>query len=188
MRLHFWHNAVKAVFDTSADATIPDHPVVRELHRAVAQSKNRPQRLYFSRLIKARERPGHQGFLTVKALEHYAEESTSCNLYLLASIAGVNNMDVDHALSHLGKAHGIVNMLRAQGLQQRTRRSAFCVFPQETLMKHGISQERALRDAVDDAGVRECTFDVASVAHSHLENVYIINTFFYSPNLYVIFI
>lgn len=170
MRLHFWHNAVKSIFETTPNSPIPDHPVVRELHRVVVQSVHRPQRLYFSRLIKARERPAHQGFVTVKALEQYAEESTSSNLYLLASIAGVNNIDVDHALSHLGKAQGIVNMLRAQGVQ-RHRRTAFCVFPQETLMKHGISQERALRDAADDAGVRECTFDVASVAHSHLENV-----------------
>lgn len=172
MRLHFWHTAVKAIFESSnGTPPIPDHPVVRELHRVIAaHPENRPQRLYFSRLIKARERPAQQGFLTIKSLEAYAEESTSCNLYLLASIAGVKNMDVDHALSHLGKAHGIVNMLRAQGLQ-RSRRSAQCVFPQETLMKHGISQERALRDAPDDAGVRECTFEVASVAHSHLENV-----------------
>lgn len=170
MRLHFWHNAVKTVFETSPQ-TIPDHPVVRELHRLIAHSPIRPQRLHFTRLIKARERPAHQGFVTVKALEQYAEESTSCNLYLLASVAGVNNMDVDHALSHLGKAHGIVNMLRAQAVQRTRRSAAFCVFPQETLMKHGVSQERALRDAPNDAGVRECTFEVASVAHSHLENV-----------------
>ena len=59
-------------------------------------------------------------------------------------------------------------MLRAQQYQGRTK--AICI-PQEVLMKHGVSQERIIRDKVDDKGVHECTFEVASLAFSHLEQV-----------------
>lgn len=172
MRLQFWHNAVKAIFANAkqppnGSAVVPDHPVCRELLHTVRQRPLQP--LHFTRLIRARERPARQPFLDVAALERYAEESVSCTLYLLAAAAGVSNVDVDHALSHLGKAQGIVNMLRAQVLA--TRASGVCVFPQSTQLEHGVSQERVLRCAKDDAGVRECAFEVASVAHRHLEKV-----------------
>lgn len=60
-------------------------------------------------------------------------------------------------------------MLRAQALA--TRQSGVCVVPQRTQLEHGVSQERLVRCDKTDAGVRECVFDVASVAHRHLEKV-----------------
>lgn len=36
-------------------------------------------------------------------------------------------------------------------------------------MRHGISQERILRDQKEDKGVEEAVFEVATVAHQHLE-------------------
>lgn len=124
--------------------------------------------MYFSRLIKCRERSPSQLFVTTKELEQYAEESVSSIYYLLAKIIKSESMDVDHALSHLGKAQGIMNMLRAQSRPDRSK--GVCI-PQETMLKHGVSQERILRNKVDDKGVQECVFEVASVANSHLEKV-----------------
>lgn len=63
---------------------------------------------------------------------------------------------------------GISNLLRAHTYNVRTR--AVCM-PQEILIKHGVSQERYLRDKEDDKGVQECTFELASLAFSHLEKV-----------------
>lgn len=88
--------------------------------------------------------------------------------YLLAKILKCESLDVDHALSHLGKAQGIVNMLRAQSRLDRSK--GVCI-PQETMLKHGVSQERILRNKIDDKGVQECVFDVASLANSHLQKV-----------------
>lgn len=45
-------------------------------------------------------------FQTTTSLETYAEESTSSVYYLLAKIGNCANVDVDHALSHLGKSQG----------------------------------------------------------------------------------
>lgn len=124
--------------------------------------------MYFSRLIKCRERPPNRLFVTTTELEQYAEESVSSIFYLLAKILKCENLDVDHALSHLGKAQGIVNMLRAQSRPDRSK--GVCI-PQETMLQHGVSQERILRNKIDDKGVQDCVFEVASVANSHLEKV-----------------
>lgn len=120
------------------------------------------------RLIKCRERPPNRLFVTTKELEQYAEESVSSMYYLLAKIMKSESLDVDHALSHLGKAQGIANMLRAQS---RVDRSKGVCIPQEIMLKHGVSQERILRNKIDDKGVQECVFEVASVANSHLVKV-----------------
>lgn len=38
-------------------------------------------------------------------------------------------------------------------------------------MKNGVSQERILRNKHDDKGVQDCIFEVATLAHQHLEKV-----------------
>lgn len=167
MRLKFWYDAIETIYKPKTnDIKLPNHPVVKELNDAI-HKYNLPK-LYFSRLIKVRERPANISFVTIKELEQYAEESVSSIYYLLAKIVGIENVDMDHAVSHLGKAQGIVNMLRAQRYQDRGK--ALCI-PQEIMIKHGVNQERIIRDKVGDKGVQDCTFEIASVAFSHLEKV-----------------
>lgn len=174
MRLRFWSNAIDSIYSTDG-RSVPEHPVIVQLKQTV--DRHRLPKLYFTRLIRSRERSSTQPFVTTKELEAYAEESNSSTLYLTARIIGGSpamnasaSTDLDHALSHLGKAQGIVNMLRAQTAAQTRPLRTVCV-PQETLMKHGCSQERMLRDRADDKAVHECTFEVASLANSHLEKV-----------------
>lgn len=166
MRLKFWHDAIDKIYDTNPQTILPNHPVVTELSEAI--KGYRLSKIYFTRLIKSRERPTNAGFVTLKELEQYAEDSVSPIYYLLAKVIGIESMDMDHAVSHLGKAQGIVNMLRAQRYQERGK--ALCV-PQEILLKHGVTHERIIRDKDDDKGVQDCTFEVASLAFSHLEKV-----------------
>lgn len=109
-------------------------------------------------------------FSTVEELEQYSELSTSSIYYLLLKIVGVDDLNVDHAASHLGKAQGISNCLRALGAVTVSRGlSALPPIPQEILLKHGCSYERILRQRPEDVGVQNCVFDVASVAKIHLE-------------------
>lgn len=126
---------------------------------------------YFLRLIKARERSSSIIFGTRQELEQYAEESNSTSYYLMLKIVGVEDMNADHAISHLGKAQGICNMLRALSLEGVKSRglSAMPVIPQEILLNYGVSYERVLRHTRDDVPVQNCIFDVASLANSHLE-------------------
>lgn len=129
-------------------------------------------KLYFQRLIQARQRPSNMIFTTVSELEQYTEISTSSIYYLLLKIAGVEDLNADHAASHLGKAQGISNFLRTLGaitVRQSRGLSALQPIPQEILLKHGCSYERVLRQRPDDVGVQNCIYDVASVAKIHLE-------------------
>lgn len=121
------------------------------------------------RLVSARDRPLNQPFLTMKEMETYAEQTYSSLLYLLIELYAVKDINVDHAASHLGKAQGIVTLLRAIPY---TKRSQAINIPQEHLIKYGVSQERILRDNQDDKGVQDCVFDIATVAHQHLEKVF----------------
>lgn len=141
-----------------------------QLFQVVSQYKL--PKLYFQRLIQARQRPSNMMFVTVEELEQYTEISTSSIYYLLLKIAGVQNLNADHAASHLGKAQGISNYLRTLGAvtaRQSRGLSALPPVPQEILLKHGCSYERVLRQRPDDVGVQNCIFDVASVAKIHLE-------------------
>uniref|UniRef100_A0A182KC83 NADH dehydrogenase (Ubiquinone) complex I, assembly factor 6 n=1 Tax=Anopheles christyi TaxID=43041 RepID=A0A182KC83_9DIPT len=164
MPLKFWENTLSTLYRcTGDDSTVPEHPVIRELHRAIREYKL--SKMYLQRLVAARAN-ANLHFITVKQLEDYAEQAVSSVLYLLLEVHGMRNVHCDHAASHLGKAQGIVNLLRS--IPYQTRRNAVPI-PQEVLMAHGVNQERMVRNRVDDKGVEEVTFSLASVAFRHLE-------------------
>lgn len=111
-------------------------------------------------------------FMTMEELEQYTEKSTSSTYYLLLKIVGVDDLNVDHAASHLGKAQGIANSLRTLGavtVRQSRGLNVMPPIPQEILLAHGCSYEKILRQRPDDAAVQNCIFDVASTAKTHLD-------------------
>lgn len=129
-------------------------------------------KLYFQRLITARQRPANMMFSTVAELEQHTELSTSSLYYLLLKIANVEDLNVDHAASHLGKAQGIANSLRTLGavtVRQSRGLSILPPIPQEILLKHGCSYENVLRQRPDNVAVHNCIYDVASIAKIHLD-------------------
>lgn len=68
------------------------------------------------------------------------------------------------------KPRGDYNLLKKtiRSIPLQTRATSLPI-PQELLIKHGVSQERILRDKPEDKGVEECIFDIAGTAHQHLE-------------------
>lgn len=127
--------------------------------------------MYLQRLVESRQRSPNAMFTTTEELEQHVEQSTSSVYYLLLRIAGVDDLNADHAASHLGKAQGISNLIRtltSMSNQQTNNRMVMPPIPQEILLKYNCSYERILRQHVDDAEVRDCVFDVASVASIHL--------------------
>lgn len=108
-------------------------------------------------------------FVTKAELEQYVETSTSSVYYLLLKILGVENMNADHAISHMAKAQGICNMLRTLGVTSRIGLGALPAIPQDVLLAQGCSYERIIRQRPDDVAVQNCIFDVASMASIHLE-------------------
>ncbi|XP_031633999.1 NADH dehydrogenase (ubiquinone) complex I, assembly factor 6 homolog [Contarinia nasturtii] len=170
MRLKFWYDALNKIYDKDVNKKLPDHPVIYEVNNAVGEYKL--PKLYFQRLITARQRSANMMFSTVEELEQHTEISTSSIYYLLLKIAGVEDLNVDHAASHLGKAQGIANSLRALGaatVRQSRGLSVLPPIPQEILLKHGCSYEKVLRQRPEDIAVQNCVFDVAGTAKVHLD-------------------
>ncbi|XP_037942795.1 NADH dehydrogenase (ubiquinone) complex I, assembly factor 6 homolog [Teleopsis dalmanni] len=163
MRLKFWNDSIDKCFDNKS-SYVTDQPVLRELKYIV--DKHKLTKLYLKRLVTARDRPLNQQFMTLKQLEEYAEQTFSSIIYLLVELYGIKDLQVDHAVSHLGKAQGIATFLRA--IPYKGRSQALYI-PQEILIKHGVSQERIIRDKPNDKGVEECVFEVATTAHQHLK-------------------
>lgn len=162
MRLKFWEDAVKKLFDKNSKS-IPKHPVVEELSHTIGESKLTKR--YFDRLINARRIP-NLNFISLTKMEHYAEETVSSVNYLILEALNCRNVNADHAASHLGKAQGISNLLRSIYSQ---RSHQHLPIPQELFIKHGCSQERFFRSKADDKAVENVVFEIATLAHQHLE-------------------
>lgn len=163
MRLQFWEDSLVKLFDKNKPH-LPEHPVVNELNLVINKAKLTKR--YFDRLVAARKIQ-NMNFISTKQMENYAEESVSSVHYLLLESLDCRNVNADHAASHLGKAQGITNILR--GIYAQRSRSQYLPVPQEILMKHGVSQERFFRSKPDDKGVEEVVFEIATLAHQHLE-------------------
>lgn len=162
LRLKFWEDTIDKLFKNDLKH-VPEQPVIQELKEVIDSQKLTKR--YFQRLISARLNANLR-FVTTKQMEEYVENSVCSVLYLLLEAHGVRNVHADHAASHLGKAQGIVNLLRSIPYQER--RNVVPV-PQEVLMQHGVSQERVLRNRKEDKGVEEVIFQLAGLAHQHLE-------------------
>lgn len=109
-RFHFWLEAV----EKALKGRPVGHPLARALAAAAGPGSGlRLSPLFLSRLVRARlEDDQRQPFATMAAVEAYAEETASMQLYLTLEAMGITSLDADHAASHIGRAQGIVTLLR----------------------------------------------------------------------------
>lgn len=77
-------------------------------------------------------------------------------------------MTVDHAVSHLGKCQGIVNIIR--GIPYNTKSGQISV-PHDILLKNKVSYENIIRHS-NEQNVRDTIYEMASRANSHLIKVH----------------
>lgn len=82
-------------------------------------------------------------------------------------LAGVESIHADHVASHLGKAHGIVNLIRSVPFNAPRK---IVSLPQDVLLQHNVPHETVLR-AKCTADLKEAVFDVAARAKQHLNKV-----------------
>lgn len=160
MRLQFWTDALNNTYKGNP----PRSPVMLELHRILEEhplSKH-----YFKRLIDIRlEKIRDYSFRDMSAIEKYAEYSNSSTYYLLLQAHGVNNINADHAASHMGKAHGIINLVRSVPYNASKRIN---MLPQDILMKYNVSAEAVLQGE-SSKNLQDVIYDVASQGKLHLD-------------------
>lgn len=162
MRMKFWSDTLDAVYQNAPPAQL----VAQQLHEAVQRHKL--SKRWFQRLISSRENNlTSKSFESLSALDNYAEYSASSVLYLTLESLNIRTVDADHAASHVGRAQGIVTLLRA--IPYNAKRQQVYV-PIELLVKHKVSQNDFIR-GIEDTKMKDLIFDVASTANSHIEKV-----------------
>ncbi|XP_028392334.1 NADH dehydrogenase (ubiquinone) complex I, assembly factor 6-like [Dendronephthya gigantea] len=160
MKIQFWRDTLDSIF---TKGNCPDHPVSKMLQNAVEDynlSKH-----WFTRILDGREENLHDNpFSNIEDLENYAEKTISSILYLTLEGLGVKDTNADHCASHLGKAIGIVTLLRSTLYHAKSRR---VLWPSDVLIQQQLSQEDVLRGKNLPA-IKEATYQLASRAHVHL--------------------
>lgn len=174
MRLKWWRDAVDAAHD--ADADLPDHPVAIALRAVLATQTSGSTggartKAWLRRIADARVRDAEMGLEnqtpgSVAFLEAYAESTSSSVLYLQLDLGGLRDTSADHAASHLGKALGMVNLLRGTPAHAKQRR---CYLPLDVCAKHGAVAEDVYRGKTTEA-IKDAAHEVASVAKAHLDS------------------
>lgn len=120
-------------------------------------------------------------FATLAALEDYAEHTYSTMLYATLASMPLRSMHVDHLASHIGKACGIVAVLRGvpvlaspaqpvqtpSGLETPSRNQAL-LLPLDILAEEGVVEEHVFRQGPNAPGLQDAVFRVATRANDHL--------------------
>ncbi|XP_034951301.1 NADH dehydrogenase (ubiquinone) complex I, assembly factor 6 isoform X1 [Chelonus insularis] len=160
MRYAFWNDTLSKIYDNNP----PEAPVPLELNRILRIHKL--SKRYFQRLLDARWKQSKSDlFLDLSAIEQYAEETVSPIYYLLLESKNIKDIHVDHMASHLGKAQGIITLIRSIPYHAQKR---IMVLPQDILLRHSVSSESVFRGESSKA-LNEVIFEVASRANQHLE-------------------
>ncbi|KAI9593784.1 isoprenoid synthase domain-containing protein [Syncephalis fuscata] len=169
MRLQFWRDAIDQVFSGN---TPKQHPVIVAIAHTLTSkvaSGGAPMvsASWIKRIINEREKDVIQPYYNSLAeLENYTEATHASAIYLQLELLGIRNLAADHTASHIGKAYGIVTLLRATPYHASKRTS---YLPSELFAKHGASEEDMFRRGPDASHINEVIYDIASTAYGHLE-------------------
>merc|ERR1712071_751726 len=160
MRMKFWEDTLESMYHDAP----PSQPVALQLHKAI--KTNRLSKQWLQRLVSSREKNlNSKSFQSLSAVETYAENSVSPVLYLTLECLNVRNVHADHAASHIGRAQGLVTLLRAVPHNSQNNR---VYVPIDLLVKHKVSQQALIRGTADK-NVKDLVFDIASTANAHIE-------------------
>ncbi|KAG0648959.1 NADH dehydrogenase (ubiquinone) complex assembly factor 6, partial [Hyphodiscus hymeniophilus] len=193
LRMQFWRDNITRTF---AD-TPPKEPVAMLLHNALTSLRSRHPGIstsvmkgWFMKVIGAREQyMDNRPYTSMDALETYAENTYSTLMYLTLATLPLHSLEVDHVASHIGKATGIIAVLRglpliafppppndhsnnsasggAWGIDAGTRQGAV-ILPLDVMAETGVKEEEVLRQGAVAPGLKDAIFTVATRANDHL--------------------
>lgn len=160
MRLKFWDDTINNIYNDLP----PKTPTALELHRILKQHKL--SKHYFKRLIDARYgKLENSRFNDLSAIEKYAENAFSSIIYLLLEANGTKDLNCDHFASHLGKACGIITLIRAIPYYLQKN---IIMLPMDLIEKNKVSAKSLFR-CESSQELKETLFQVSSCANSHLQ-------------------
>ena len=190
--MQFWRDAISKTYDGSP----PNEPVTTLLAHALKKLEALSGQLnksWFLRVILAREQYlQNPPYPTLAALESYAESTYSTLLYLTLSALPLHSVTADHLASHIGKACGIVAVLRGlplisfpgaqrqssnptaatsrgvSGAQDGGAYQGAVTLPLDVMADAGLREEDVFRQGSSAAGLPDAVFAVATRANDHL--------------------
>ncbi|KAL8773354.1 MAG: hypothetical protein Q9209_001748 [Squamulea sp. 1 TL-2023] len=193
MRYQFWRDTIASTFAHKPVAqpvaallssVLSSHQTLETNSPSPTLSKSR-----FLRLITTREKhSANAPYPTLTSLESYAENTYSTLLYLTLSALPLHSLTADHIASHIGKAAGIVAVLRGIPLlafppppnhhsntsslggtldTKRIQQGAVTL-PLDIMAECDLKEEDVLRYGADAPGLKDAVFKVATRASDHL--------------------
>ncbi|KAG5992769.1 hypothetical protein E4U52_002526 [Claviceps spartinae] len=186
MRLEFWKQSINATFAGRP----PQQPIclllddaLKGLESRAGPSTKKSLKFWLSRFLRTkRQYIDGKPFPTLAALEDYAENTSSTLMYATLASIPLQSMHVDHLASHIGKACGIVSVLRgvpalATPFRNVRKQRHFLVpssqerrllLPLDIMAEESVSEEEVFRVGPEAHGLTHAVFKVATRAHDHL--------------------
>jgi NADH dehydrogenase [ubiquinone] 1 alpha subcomplex assembly factor 6 len=187
MRMQFWRDAVsKSLAGTpfKEPVAILIAKAAEDLHER-SGGKAKLSKNWFNKIINTRAQYlGNPPYPTLTSLESYAENTYSTMLYLTLSALPQASLTTDHIASHIGKAMGIVAVLRGiplvafpptqpLGTSNLTTGSSgpaqgAVLLPLDVMAEASVKEEDVFRKGAAAPGLRDAVFAVATRASDHL--------------------
>ncbi|XP_017972848.1 PREDICTED: NADH dehydrogenase (ubiquinone) complex I, assembly factor 6 isoform X2 [Theobroma cacao] len=168
MRLVWWQEAIDKIYANK----LIEHPTAQALSSVISESKI--SKAWLKRLVEARINDASREATdlpeSIEDLEKYAENTASTLLYMTLQAGGIRSTAVDHAASHVGKASGLLLLLKSLPYHA-SRNRHFSYIPAKVAAKHGLLVKEGGRSEIhldSREGLCDAVFEIASAANAHL--------------------
>ncbi|KAG5943747.1 hypothetical protein E4U60_006485 [Claviceps pazoutovae] len=186
MRLEFWQQSINATFAGRP----PEQPIcillddaLKGLESRAGSSAKKSLKFWMSRFLRTKgQYLDGKPFPTVSALEDYAENTNSTLMYATLASLPLQSMHVDHLASHIGKACGIISVLRGIPIMTRpgrtirrqlhflhpASRESRLLLPLDIMAEEGVTEDDVIRFGPLAHGLTHAAFKLATRAHDHI--------------------
>jgi len=186
MRMKFWQESIDKTFAGQP----PREPIcilldksLQDVEKRAGSGMRKSLRFWVSRLVKTREKHmDNRPYTSIAALEDYAENTYSTMMYATLGAMPMKSMHMDHLASHIGKACGIVAVLRGipvlasparpvktpSGADAPSTHKPTLLLPLDVMAEEGVKEEEVFRQGPSAPGLQDAVFKVATRANDHL--------------------
>lgn len=186
LRMKFWQESLDKTFagePPREPICLLLHKGLRDLEERAGSATKKSIKFWISRLVKTREKHmDNRPFASLASLEDYAENTYSTMMYATLASMPLRSMHVDHLASHIGKACGIVAVLRGipvlaaparpvqtpSGMEAPTTHTQSLLLPLDVMAEEGVKEEEVFRQGPTAPGLQDAVFKVATRANDHL--------------------
>lgn len=185
--MQFWRDTVTKTFAGNP----PREPISILLYKAItdltaktgSSTSASSIKFWLLRFLNTREKyMDNRPFASLAALEDYAENTYSTLMYMTLAALPIRSVHMDHLASHIGKACGIVAVLRGvpvlaapprpiktpTGIEAGHNRSQALLLPLDVMAEVGLREEDVFRQGPNAPGLQDAVFKVATRANDHL--------------------